>query len=107
MKFVGNFSQSGMTSHELTGPQNESSHAETAGISKPAALLKKNWIPIEKIKRNEKIAGIYVIGLKLLGYVIYLYLGRSNDVKGRLKGHSRKSEQKIHEFIQFKGKNSS
>ena len=97
-----------MLSHNLTGVQNESSHVDTTGISQLAELLKKNCVPIKMIKRSikEKISGIYLIGLRLLGYVIYLYLGRSNDVRRRLYEHmqpSRKFKQKIDEFIQFVG----
>ena len=80
--------------------------ADNAGISKSAALLGKNWKPIKTSKPGGKIPGIYLIGLKILNYVIYLYLGRSNDVRRRLFEHmqpARKSKQKIDDFIQFKG----
>ena len=97
-----------MLSHNLILVQNESSssHAHTVEISKPVKLLKKVWKPIKAGKPSRKISGIYLIGLRLLGYVIYLYLGRSNDVRRRLYEHmqpSRKSKQKIDEFIQWKG----
>ena len=97
-----------MLSHNLILVQNESSssHAHTAETFKPVKLLKKDWNPIKTGKPSRKIPGIYFIGLKLLGYVIYLYLGRSNDIRRRLFEHmqpSRKSKQKIDEFIQWKG----
>ena len=97
-----------MLSHNLTLVHHDSSpsHADTEEISKPVKLLKKDWKPIKTGKPSRKIPGIYLIGLRLLGYVIYLYLGRSNDIRRRLYEHmqpSRKSKQKIDEFIQFVG----
>ena len=93
-----------MPSHN---PISQSSlRADNTGISKAAALLQKDWKPIKNGKPGGKILGIYLIGLKILNYVIYLYLGRSNDVRRRLFEHmqpARKSKQKIDDFIQFKG----
>ena len=65
----------------------------------PNKLLEMKWEPIGVAKPKWKVSAIYMIGEPLLNSTIVLYLGRSKDVRRRIKEHLRNSAQKIDKYI--------
>ena len=54
-------------------------------------LDNKPWQPVDSGIRESEVAGIYMLGEHVDGIVEPLYLGRSDNIRRRLKQHSRKS----------------